>query len=129
MIYVVRINDLEYEVEVERGSATVLRTNEVLSAPIAPVAPVAPQAIAAPQAPKSAKVKANANSINAPMPGTIFDIKVQSGQSVKAGDVLLVFEAMKMENEIMAPADGVVSKVHVVKGASINTGDALVTMQ
>lgn len=126
MIYVVRINDVEYEVEVERGRANVLRTNEVVAEP-APIAYEAPQPVAAPKAP--AKAKANANSINAPMPGTIFDIKVQQGDSVKAGDVLLVFEAMKMENEIMAPTDGIVAKVHVVKGASINTGDALVTMQ
>jgi biotin carboxyl carrier protein len=62
------------------------------------------------------------------MPGTILSINVKPGDSVKAGDVLLILEAMKMENEIMAPADGVVAAVNVSVGASVNTGDLLVTL-
>jgi biotin carboxyl carrier protein len=62
------------------------------------------------------------------MPGTVLRINVQPGTAVKKGDVLLVLEAMKMENEIMAPADGVVSQVSVTKGASVNTGDVLIVM-
>ena len=64
----------------------------------------------------------------APMPGTIIDIKVTEGQAVKAGDILLILEAMKMENEIVAPSDGKVVKIHTSKGAAVSTGDALVTL-
>lgn len=64
----------------------------------------------------------------APMPGTILDIKVSVGQSVNAGDVLCVLEAMKMENEIMAPAAGKVVAINTSKGASVNTGDALISL-
>ena len=67
--------------------------------------------------------------INAPMPGTIVSVAVSAGQSVKSGDVLLVLEAMKMENEIMAPRDGVVAGVHVAKGESVDSGKALVSLQ
>ena len=61
--------------------------------------------------------------IDTPMPGTILDVKVKPGQTVAEGDVLLVLEAMKMENEIMASAAGTVDQVHVTKGASVNAGD------
>jgi len=67
--------------------------------------------------------------VSAPMPGTILDVKVKEGDRVKRGDVLLILEAMKMENEIMAPEDGIVASVNVSKGASVNTGDVLVTME
>ncbi len=63
------------------------------------------------------------------MPGTIVSVAVSAGQSVKSGDVLLVLEAMKMENEIMAPRDGVVAGVHVSKGESVDSGKALVSLQ
>ena len=62
------------------------------------------------------------------MPGNINDVKVAAGQSVKRGDVLLILEAMKMENEIMAPRDGVVASVNVSKGATVNTGDLLLSL-
>jgi biotin carboxyl carrier protein len=68
-------------------------------------------------------------AINAPMPGTITDVRVKVGQSVKTGDVLLILEAMKMENEIMAPNDGVVANIHVSKGASVSSSDALITLE
>jgi biotin carboxyl carrier protein len=63
------------------------------------------------------------------MPGTVLDVKVTPGQAVKNGDVLLILEAMKMENEIMAPGDGTVDTVPVAKGASVNSGDVLVTLK
>ena len=62
------------------------------------------------------------------MPGTINAVKVSAGQAVKKGDILVVLEAMKMENEIMAPADGTVASVNVTKGATVNTGDVLVSL-
>ena len=62
------------------------------------------------------------------MPGTINSVKVAGGQSVKKGDVLVILEAMKMENEIMAPRDGVIASVNVAQGASVNTGDVLVSL-
>jgi len=66
--------------------------------------------------------------ITAPMPGTIIDIKVKEGQNVKRGDVVLILEAMKMENEIMAAEDGVIATINVAKGSSVNTGEILVSM-
>ena len=63
------------------------------------------------------------------MPGTILDIKVNQGARVKEGDILLILEAMKMENEILAPSDGVVSQLFVSKGSSVSTGDNLVSIQ
>ena len=70
-----------------------------------------------------------ANAIAAPMPGTVLEIKATPGQRVKKGEVLLILEAMKMENEINAPADGVIAQVFVTKGASVVTGNALISMQ
>ena len=62
------------------------------------------------------------------MPGTILDVKAAQGASVKKGDILLILEAMKMENEIVAPQDGTVAQVLVSKGASVNSGDVLVVL-
>ena len=67
-------------------------------------------------------------SIYAPMPGTIFDIKVAVGDNIKSGDVLVILEAMKMENEIMAQNAGKVLSINVNKGASVNSGDVLVAI-
>ena len=62
------------------------------------------------------------------MPGTILDVKVKPGQAVAEGDILIILEAMKMDNEITAPADGTVASIPVTKGASVNSGDVLVTL-
>ncbi|HOY90075.1 MAG TPA: acetyl-CoA carboxylase biotin carboxyl carrier protein subunit, partial [Bacillota bacterium] len=91
------------------------------SAPVAaPAAPVAAPAASAPAV--------GASTIKAPMPGTVLSIKVTAGQSVKRGDVLLILEAMKMENEISAPADGVVAGIRVQAGSTVNTGDPMVDL-
>ena len=121
----ITVNGVAYEVEVEEVAAG------EASAPAAPKA-AAPAPKAAPAAkpaaaPKAAPV-ANGTKVNAPMPGTILDVKVAQGQAVKKGDILLILEAMKMENEILAPQDGTVAQVAVSKGASVNSGDPLVVL-
>ena len=100
-------------------SAPLLEAAAVLHLPPAP-APAA--------APKAAAGAAGAVSVKAPMPGNILDVKVSAGASVKAGDVLVILEAMKMENEILAPQDGTVASVNVNKGDTVNSGDVLVSM-
>jgi biotin carboxyl carrier protein len=129
MKYIVTINDKNYEVEVERGKATVIKTTQVAAAPLPdPVpAPVAPAA--APAAPAAQDAAVSGVPVKAPMPGTILKINVQQGDAVKKGDVLFIFEAMKMESEITASKDGVVSQIMVAKGTSVSTGDILLAMQ
>ena len=133
MIYNVTINDKDYEVEVEKGKANLIRTTAVQAAPApaaaAPVAaaPAAAPAPAAPAAP-AASVQAGTTPVNAPMPGTILDVKVTVGQAVKEGDLVVVLEAMKMENEIYAPCAGTVAQILTNKGASVDTGAPLVTI-
>ena len=83
--------------------------------------------VAAAPAPAAAPAGAG-ESITCPMPGTIVKVPVKAGQAVKKGDVLCVFEAMKMENEVMAPRDGVVSSVNVNEGATVNSGDVLLVL-
>lgn len=128
MIYKVTLNGKIYEVEVEKGEAVIQSEYDAALPQSVPTqAPVvqAPVQTAAPA--QSAPVAtASANAIVAPMPGTINAIKVTSGQQVKKGDVLIILEAMKMENEIYADKDGKVGQIFVQKGASIQTGTALV---
>ena len=87
-----------------------------------------PAAAAAPAPVAAAPAAAGATTVTAPMPGTILKVNVQNGVAVKKGDVLMVLEAMKMENEIMAPADGTVAAVNVTQGASVEAGSVLCTM-
>lgn len=125
MKYIVTLKDKKYEVEVEQGEARVISVSQaaspIVSSPAAPAAPAA-----APTAPAAAA--AGGDTVTAPMPGTVLEVKVQTGASVKAGDVLVVLEAMKMENDITAPKDGTVKQILCSKGASVATGDVLVVM-
>ena len=125
----ITVNGQSYEVEVEEvgGVSAPAAAPAPVAAPKA-AAPAAPKA-AAPAAPKAAAAPAGAEAVNAPMPGNINAVKVAAGQNVKKGDVLVILEAMKMENEIMAPRDGVVASVAVTKGATVNTGDLLVSLK
>ena len=129
MKYKITLKGRTYEVEVEAGKAMLLDEYEAI-APSAPAAPVAaaPVAAAAPAAaaPAAHVVTGAGEAVNAPMPGTILKVNVKNGDAVKEGQVLVVLEAMKMENEIMAPKSGTITQVAVQKGASVNTGDALV---
>lgn len=128
MIYKVTLNGKIYEVEVEKGEAVIQSEYEAAlpqSAPAAATVAQAPVQTAAP-AQSAPAAAASANAIVAPMPGTINAVKVTSGQQVKKGDVLVILEAMKMENEIYADKDGKVGQVFVQKGASVQTGTALV---
>jgi len=131
----ITVNGTAYDVQVEETGA-VAQTSTQQAAPAAPVAPApkvnaakvaAPASEPAP-APKAA-VPADAELIACPMPGTIVSVNVQVGQSVKKGDVLVILEAMKMENEIMAPHDAAVVAIHVNKGDSVNSGSPLVSLQ
>ena len=131
MIYNVTINDKIYEVEVEKGKANLIRTTAVAAAPAPAAAPAvpaaAPAAAPAPAAPAAAAA-AGTTPVNAPMPGTILDVKVAVGQAVKEGELVCILEAMKMENEIYAPCAGTVAQVLTSKGASVDTGTPLVTI-
>ena len=127
MKYKVTLNGKNYEVEVERGEAILLGVSDVPAAPAVMAAPViAPVAVAATPAPTS--VMAGGEPLNSPMPGTILSIKAVVGQQVKKGEVLLVLEAMKMENEITAPRDATIVQVVTTAGASVNTGDTLLVL-
>ena len=119
--YNITVNGVAYSVSVEETAAG--------AAPVAPAAAPAPKAAPAPAAaPKAAAGAAGAVAVKAPMPGNILDVKVKAGASVKAGDVLVILEAMKMENEIVAPQDGTVASINVHKGDTVNSGDVLVSM-
>lgn len=127
----VTVNGKTYAVEVEevgagQGGFTYQPVQQpVQAAPEAPKAPVQ-------QAPKKEEPKVapvgGGEVMSAPMPGTILDIMVTEGQTVKKGEIILILEAMKMENEIAASADGVVSKIYTSKSSTVNAGDPLLTI-
>lgn len=92
-------------------------------------APTAASAPAGSTASAGAAVPEGGTGVKAPVPGTVLDIRVEPGQQVAQGDILVILEAMKMENEIAAPAAGKVASVQAVKGTSVNAGDILVTLE
>ena len=121
----VTVNGVAYDVQVEEVG-TSSAPSVAAAAPAAPT-PAAPAAKPA-AAPKAA-APAGAETIKAPMPGTILNILVKPGQKVAKGDTLLIREAMKMENEIVSPRDAVVAGVSVNKGESVDSGTPLVSLQ
>ena len=129
MRYKVTLNNRVYEVEVEQGQAMLIDEYE-LSAPAAPAAPAAPVAAAPAAAPAAAAPVSVAagEPVKSPMPGNILKINVSNGQKVNEGDVLLILEAMKMENEVVATKAGTVAQIVVAKGAVVETGAPLVVI-
>ena len=131
MKYKVTLNGRTYEVEVEQGKAMLTDEYEAYApAPAAPAAPAAaaPAAPAAPAPAAAPAVTAAGEPVNSPMPGTILRVEVTQGAAVKEGQLLVVLEAMKMENEILAPKDGTVTQVVVIKGSHVETGSPLIVL-
>lgn len=125
--FVINVNGNTYNVDVEEVTASQATLQETPTpAPAAPAAPV--QQAAPTPAPAPAAAPAGGTQVSAPMPGTILSVNVTVGQKVAEGDVLMILEAMKMENEIMAPHAGTVTAVSVAKGASVETGSLLVVI-
>ena len=112
--YNVTVNGTAYEITLEAVDAS-----EIKAQPAKAAEPVAPAAATTATAP------AGGETVPSPMPGTILNVNVQNGSTVKKGDVLMILEAMKMENEIMAPCDGTVASVNVSKGTAVETGAVL----
>ena len=114
--YTITVNGTAYEVTVEENGGDNTST---------PVATSAPKKAA----PKKATGKQGSVKVNSPMPGKILNVKANAGTSVKKGDVILLLEAMKMENEIVAPQDGVISSINVAVGDTVEAGDVLATLE
>lgn len=120
--YRVNVNGTVYEVELEEI------TGAAAAAPVAAPAAPAPAPAAAPAAPVAA-APAGGEKVTAPMPGNILSVNVAAGDTVKRGQVLLILEAMKMENEIMSPCDGVIASVNTSKGSAVESGALLCVIQ
>lgn len=114
----ITVNGVVYDVQVEEADGSTVSAAPVAAAPKA----------AAPAPVKAAPAAAGGEPVVSPMPGTIINVPVKAGQAVKKGDVLVVLEAMKMENEIKAAKDATVASVAVSKGESVDTGTVLVTL-
>lgn len=136
--YNITVNGNTYEVEVEEvgASSEVSRPKQVTTEVKNTATKPAPKAQPKPQPKKEEKpapapkaVPQGAETVSAPMPGSVLDVKVNEGDTVAEGDVLLILEAMKMENEIMAPRAGKVAAINTSKGASVNSGDPLISLE
>ena len=118
--YTITVNGKVYEVTMEENTQNGVKKETAAPAPSANPAPVRTVNTGA---------SVGGTPVKAPMPGKILDVKVSQGQNVKRGDVLMVLEAMKMENEIVAPEDGTVASVQVSSGSVVETGDVLASLK
>ena len=119
--YTITVNGTVYEVSVEEGGAG--------SAPVRAAAPkAAPKAAPAAAAPKVAAGAAGSVEVTASVPGKVFKIEANAGATVKAGDPIVILEAMKMEIPVVAPEDGTVASINVAVGDAVESGDVLATM-
>jgi len=121
--YTITVNGTAYEVTVEEGASAAAAPVVKQAAPVA-----APKAAPAPAAPKAAAAATGAVKVNAPMPGKILAIKANAGQAVKKGDVIIVLEAMKMENDIVAPEDGTIASISCAVGEQVEAGAILASL-
>ena len=132
MKYKVTLEGRTYEVEVEAGKAMCVAEYEAFvpaaPAPVAAAPVAAAPVAAAPAAAPAAAAPVAGEAVTAPMPGNILKVAVTAGQSVNEGDLLVVLEAMKMENEIFAPKSGTVAQVLVSKGSTVDTGATMVVL-
>ena len=129
MKYKITLQGRTYEVEVERGEAMLLDEYEAVApVPSAPAAAAPAAAPAAASAAPAAGPVSEGTKVDSPLPGNVLNVKVSVGQAVKAGEVLVIIEAMKMENEVAAPCDGVVKQIVANKGAVVATGDTLLVI-
>ena len=120
----ITVNGVAYSVAVEEVGAASAPVAAPVAAPV-----VTPVAAPAPAAPAAAAPVAGGQKVNAPMPGTILSVNIAVGDSVKRGQVLMILEAMKMENEIMCPRDGRITAIQTSKGAAVESGTPLCTIQ
>ena len=125
--YRITVNGTAYDVAVEELGQGAVAAAPVAAAPAPAVAPVAAAPAAPAAAPKASGTEGSVK-VAAPMPGKILGVKASVGQAVKKGDVIIVLEAMKMENEVVAPEDGTVASINVSEGASVESGDVLATL-
>ncbi len=125
--FIISVNGNSYEVEVEEVSESGTVSRQTVQAP--PKAPVVETKKAAPEVKQELVVSEEQEVVEAPMPGNIWKIQVTEGDTVKSGDVLLILEAMKMENEILAPRDGKVVSIRTTEGSVVDTGDELIIIE
>ena len=123
--YRITVNGTSYDVTVEELAGGVAAPIAAAPAPVAVSAPAAAPAPAAPAAPAGG---AGSIKVSSPMPGKILAVKANVGDSVKKGQVILILEAMKMENEVVAPEDGTIASIDVTVGAMVESGDTLATL-
>lgn len=141
MKYVATLNGKRYEVEIERveeyrpltaaeiASGVTAPAKPVVAAPAPAAAPVAPAPTPAAPAPAAPAASGNGETVVSPLPGTVLDVKVNVGDTVKLGQVVVVLEAMKMETEVVAGCDGTVESILIKKGDAVDTDAALVVLK
>ena len=126
--YTITVNGTPYNVTVEEGAGAPVAAAPVAAPAAAPAPAPAAAPAPAPAAAPATQGTAGSIKVEAPMPGTILDVKVSVGDSVSSGSVLCILEAMKMENEIVAPQDGTVASINVSKSDSVEAGQVIITL-